>query len=237
MFRKTVICVLLLFGLVVSTGMANADGTKPVYKGTGWVGATGSKIYSIHPGPYKIAFASTTARDKIRKHLIKPAAQITNEVGVEMKVTKEIIPGSSSNNPGRRTIIFHYKYRPVGKKGVSVMYPWYDQSDGSAFGGHVVMNSEHWKPGWFSSNPTTNLYHLKNGIVHEFGHFALAHPNYDRDGDGKIENYECVYHGEKKRKPVLCAPRGGYMTSTTAGTFTIFDIAGLKQMRKNYDLR
>lgn len=212
---------------------------KPVYKGTGWKALTSEGIYSISPDPYVIRFASATARDRLTPALKKGAAQITAVTGVKVTVSSKLRKGprpSCAEQP-RHEIVFHMKYKPVGTW-ASVAYPCYAKANGSAWGGVVLMNSQYWTTAWFSNNPTTNRIMRDNGILHELGHiFGLDHVNYDRDRDGKVERNECVRNGAGRR-PVMCAPSGGYLSKANGGRYTSeFDVPGLKQMRRNYDLR
>ncbi|WP_181786197.1 hypothetical protein [Streptomyces phytophilus] len=216
-----------------------ADG--PVYSGKGWKAFTSAGIYSISPDPYVIRFASATARDRLTPALKRAAVQITEVTGVKVTVSSELTPGARppcSEQP-RHVMTFHMKYRPIGKRGMSQSYACTSGADGSAFGGAVVMNSEYWtSPNWFSNNKTTNRVMRDNVTLHELGHlFGLAHVNTDRDGDGRVEGGECV-RNSAGRKPVMCTPTGGYRTAASGGRYTWeFDVPGLRQMRKNYDLR
>lgn len=230
---------LLLAALLVSVPPAGAaDG--PVYSGHGWKALTSEGIYSISPDPYTIAFASEAGRSRLSPYLKKAAAQITDVTGVQVTVSSTIVPGprpSCSDQP-RHLIRFHYKYRPVGTW-ASTSYACHAAANGSAWGGNVYMNSQYWTvDNWFSSNDTTNAAKQANGVLHELGHIlGLAHVNYDRDGDGRVENGECV-RNSGGRRPVMCAPQGGYLTAANSGRYTAeFDEPGLGQMAENYWLR
>ena len=121
---------------------------------------------------------------------------------------------------------------------MSTADPCVSTADNSAWGGHLRINSEYWAAGWYSTDPAQQEIMRKNVISHELGHiFGLAHPNYDRDGDGAVENYECVKNSAGWT-PTLCSPNGGYRTTSSAGRFvTEFDVAGLKQLALNWHLR
>lgn len=205
----------------------------PRYSGTGWRAWTSNGIYSINPEPYVIVFATTTARSKMTPYLTGPAAQITAVTGVKVTVSTTIDTTASTSCPARHRIVIHYSYRPIGTAGMSQARACHSKADGSAWGGHVLMNSEHWLAG----SKYNDLYR-KNFVSHELGHiFGLAHPNYDRDRDGRVENYECVKNSAGWT-PVMCSPNGGIRTTTSAGKYTTeFDVPGLKQMARNWYLR
>jgi hypothetical protein len=226
-------------GALLAPSAHAADG--PVYSGKGWKALTSAGIYSISPDPYVIRFASSTARDRLTPALTRGAAQITDETGVKVTVSSTLNPGArpSCASQPRHEITFHMKWRPVGTWGASVAYPCAATANGSAYGGVVVIDSEYWsRSNWFSDNATTNEQMRRNGILHELGHIlGLAHVNYDRDRDGRVESNECV-RNSAGRRPVMCAPSGGYLSKASGGKYTSeFDVPGLRQMRKNYDLR
>lgn len=217
---------------------AHAVTTTPTYKGTGWKAWTSNSIYSLGPGPYTIAFADSTARTKLAKYFTTPAAQVTTSVGVPITVTTTLDTTPATSCPPKGRIVVHYSYRPTGTKGMSQARACHGLADGSAWSAHLLMDSEYWtSSAWFSTNATLNEAYRRNAITHELGHaLGLAHPNYDRDKDGVVENYECV-KDSAGWTPVLCSPNGGTRTSTGSGKFISFDLAGLKQMAANYYLR
>ncbi|GAA2673956.1 hypothetical protein GCM10010400_40140 [Streptomyces aculeolatus] len=233
----TVVPAAVLAALAAAPAHA-ADG--PVYAGKGWKAFTSAGIYSISPDPYVIDFASTTARDRLAPALKRAAAQITAVTGVKVTVSSKLRPGArpSCSEAPRHVMTFHYKYRPTGKKGMSHAWPCTASVNGSAWGGAAAVNSEYWTTRhYFSKNSTTNRVRRDNVIIHELGHlFGLAHANTDRDRDGRVEGGECVQNSAG-RKPVMCTPTGGYHTAANGGQYTTFDAPGLKQMRRNYDLR
>lgn len=210
----------------------------PTYSGTGWKALTSRGIYSIHPDPYTIVFATTTARTKLTPYLTGPARQITAITGIPVTVTTTIDTTPTTACPARHRIVVRYEYRPTGTAGMSTALPCASTVDQSAWGGHLRINSEYWAPGWYSSDPVKQDIMRKNVISHELGHiFGLAHPNYDRDRDGRVENYECVKNSAGWT-PTLCSPNGGYRTASGAGKFvTEFDAVGLRQMARNWHLR
>ncbi|MCX5000913.1 hypothetical protein [Streptomyces longwoodensis] len=211
--------------------------TTPVYAGTGWKADTANGIYSVSPDPYTIVFADATARTKLSGYFTRPATQLAG-IGIKLTVSTTI-DTSTSLCPARHRIIVHYTYRPLGVKGMSQARSCYDMTDGSAWGGHILMDTEYWtSSSWFSTTATLNEVYRRNAVTHELGHIlGLAHPNYDRDKDGRIEDFECVKN-TSSWTPVLCAPNGGNRTATYAGNFvTAYDLAGLKQLLANYYAR
>ena len=213
--------------------------TSPVYKGTGWQAWTSNSIYSLAPDPYVVVFADSTARTKLSKYFTGPAAQVTTAVGVPITVSTTLDTTPVTSCPTRHRIIVHYSYRPTGTTGMSTTSACHALADGSAWGGHIRMDSEYWTSStWFSSNLTTNEARRKDAVTHELGHIlGLAHPNTDLDKDGVIENGECVRNAAGLR-PLMCSPNRGNPPSTAGGKFTSeFDLPGLRQMLQNYYLR
>ncbi|MFE6126651.1 hypothetical protein ACFQ6Q_00040 [Streptomyces sp. NPDC056437] len=212
---------------------------EPAYTGKGWKILTSQGIYSLSPDPYEIVFANTTARTKLKAYFVKPAAQLTAVTGVQVTVTDTIDLTPIGVCPPRHRIVVRYEYRPLGQPGLSQARPCNQLSDGSAWGGHVRMDSEYWTvPNWFSSDPVKNDAYRKNGVTHELGHvLGLDHPNTDVDADGTVESYECVKTATGTR-PLLCSPNGGYYNSVDAGKYTPpFDEPGLRQLAANWYLR
>ncbi|MFE1451954.1 zinc metalloprotease [Streptomyces olivaceoviridis] len=229
--------ILTALALLLAGATDARAATTPVYKGTGWKADTANGIYSISPDPYTIVFANTTARSKLSKYFTGPSAQLA---GIGIKVTvSTTIDTSTAACPARHRIIVHYTYRPMGTKGMSQARSCYAIADGSAWGGHIFMDSEYWTSStWFSTNATTNEARRKDAVSHELGHIlGLAHPNVDLDKDGVVENGECVRNAAGLR-PLLCSPNRGNPPATAGGKFTTeFDMRGLKQMLQNYYLR
>jgi hypothetical protein len=230
-----------------------AAATGPVYSGTGWKALTKDGIYSLSPDPYEIVFADSTARTKLTKYFRLPAAQVTRSVGVPVTVTSTIDTTPTGTCPPYHRIVVHYTYRPMGERGMSEARPCYRISDGSAWGGHLYMDSEYWTTSaWFSTDPAVNEALKRDISTHELGHMlGLDHANTDIDRDGTVEPQECV-KGNDGLKPIMCSPNRGlrYPTTTstgtvpvaynamTAGSFTkTFDLPGLRQMLANYRLR
>ncbi|MFD9249584.1 zinc metalloprotease [Streptomyces bottropensis] len=235
----TAIAAAVFLILAGTTTPAHSATTTPVYAGKGWKAFTGANIYSINPDPYTVVFATTTARTKLTPYFKSAAAQITTITGVKVTVTTLLDTTPTTACPARHRIVVHYLHRPTGAAGVSRALACNQASDRSAWGGHVLMDSEYWTvANWFSTNATVNEAYRKDGILHEFGHiFGLDHPNTDLDKDGVVEPKECVKNTAGV-KPVMCAPNRGYTTARAAGRYTSqFDAAGLRQMTLNWYLR
>ncbi|MFG2359424.1 hypothetical protein [Streptomyces sp. NPDC048521] len=229
---------LTVLALLLASATDARAATTPLYKGTGWKAETAQGIYSLSPDPYTIVFANSTARTKLTKYFTGPAAQVTTSIGVKITVSTTI-DTTTATCPSRHRIVVHYTYRPMGTKGMSQARPCYAIADGSAWGGHLYMDSEYWTSStWFSSNATTNEARRKDAVSHELGHIlGLDHPNTDLDRDGVVENGECVRNSAGLR-PLLCSPNRGNPPSTAGGKFTTeFDLRGLRQMLANYYLR
>jgi hypothetical protein len=235
----TAIAATVFLILAGMTTPANAATTTPVYSGKGWKALTSYNIYSISPDPYTVVFASSTGRTKLTPYLKATAAQITSITGVKVTVTTLLDTTPVEYCPPRHRIVIHYSHRPAGLAGVSRALPCHDVTDQSAYGGHVLMNSEYWTTAnWFSTNATVNDTYRKDSVSHEVGHiFGLDHPNTDLDKDGAVEAKECVKNAYGV-KPVACAPNRGYTTASVGGRFTTeFDAAGLRQLTRNWYLR
>jgi hypothetical protein len=239
LYAVTAALLTVLALLLASATNARGATTSPVYKGTGWKAGTSAGIYSIAPDPYTIVWADATARTKLTKYFTSPAAQVTSSVGVPLIVSTTLDTTPVGTCPARHRIVVHYGYRPVGTKGMSYTTACHSLSDGSAWGGHIRMDSEYWtSASWFSSVATTNDARRKDAVTHELGHaLGLDHPNYDRDKDGVIEAGECVRTSTGLR-PIMCGPNRGNPPVTEGGKFTTaYDLPGLRQMLANYALR
>jgi hypothetical protein len=226
-------------GLLLASTSPAGSATGPVYSGRGWKILTSQGIYSLHPDPYEIVWADATARTKLKGYMVKPASQVTTVTGVQVTVTDTIDLTPADTCPPRHRIVVHYGHQPMGLKGMSQARPCYAIADGSAWGGHVLMDSEYWtSSSWFSTDPVKNDAYRANAISHELGHvLGLDHPNTDIDADGTVEAYECVTTASGTR-PLMCSPNGGYYNATDAGRFTPpFDEPGLKQLITNWYLR
>jgi hypothetical protein len=237
LIRRLLLPLTVLAGVLALT--AATTSTTPVYSGNGWKAETSQGIYSLSPEPYTIVFADETARDALTPYLTGPAAQVTTDVGVPITVTTLIDTTATTDCPSMHRIIVHYTYRPSGTTGFSRALPCYNTLDGSAWGGHILMDSEYWTTSsWFSTDTTKNESYRKNAATHELGHIlGLDHPNYDKDKDGTVEPYECVTTSTGTR-PLMCSPNGGYYNSIDAGKFTPpFDLPGLRQLLANYYAR
>ncbi|RSN50527.1 hypothetical protein DMH12_24915 [Streptomyces sp. WAC 04229] len=211
----------------------------PHYSGTGWKAITSHNIYSLSPDPYEIVFASTTARSKLAGYFTAPAAQVTTQVGVRITVTQTLDTTPLGTCPPRHRIIVHYLHQPLGQRGMSQARPCYATANNSAWGGHILMDSEYWTiPNWFSTTPAVNEARRKDATAHELGHIlGLDHPNTDLDRDGTVEAGECVKNKAGLR-PLLCSPNRSNPPTSEGGKFTAdFDIPGLRQMLANFTLR
>lgn len=234
-------CTIML-AAVFTLGMASPakSATAPIYSGKGWRIWTERGIYSIAPETYTIAFADTTARDRLAPYLTKPAAQITTVTGVQVTVTDQIDLTPPGVCPAKRRIVVHYEHQPTGVRGMSEAEPCYQLSNNSAWGGHIFIDSEYWtQANWFSTDPTKNNGYRWNTVTHELGHImGLAHANTDVDGDGTVEANECVATSSGTR-PTMCSPNpGGYLNTVDMGKYTPpFDEPGLKQLAANWYLR
>lgn len=242
----------LLVGLLGTVlALTAATLPTPTYTGTGWKALTKDGIYSLSPDPYEIVFADATARTKLAKYFQLPATQVTRTVGVPITVTTTLDTTPHGTCPTYHRIVVHYTHQPMGLRGMSSAWPCHRISDGSAWGGHLHMDSEYWEtPAWFSTDPTVNEAWKRDISTHELGHvLGLDHPNTDVDGDGVVEAQECV-KGTGGLKPIMCSPNRGNPLARpastgrvayigmTAGMFTKdFDLPGLRQLLANYTLR
>ncbi|MFD9004443.1 hypothetical protein ACFV0T_26380 [Streptomyces sp. NPDC059582] len=211
----------------------------PVYQATGWKAGTAFGVYSLSPDPYTIVYADDTARTKLWKYYPQPASQITASVGVTVTATTGIDSTPLSQCPPYHRIIVHYEYRPAGSPGISWTNACHNAADGSAWGGHIRLDSEYWtNPAWFTTDPILNEGFRKDAAAHELGHIlGLDHPNQDLDKDGVIEHRECVT-STAGRKPIMCSGNRGPMATTDAGRYTTeYDLPGLRQLLANYTLR
>lgn len=233
----------LLAVLLLLAVPGRAHAATPVYSGTGWKIATKDGIHSLSPRAYVITFADTASRTRLTPYAQAAATQLTSVTGTTFTVTTTIeTPPAVGSCPAEHHLILGVKYRPVGTVGMSYAWNCYTNRPGSvddhaAWGGWTWIDSEYWSTSsWFSSNSTVNTAKVKNAVTHEIGHLVgLDHPNYDKDGDGKVESYECArtYYGYL---PVMCSPNGGYTTSSGGGQFTSIDTPGLRQLVKNYGM-
>ena len=242
--RRTLLAVaaalLTVAALILASATdARAASTTPVYKGTGWKAETSLGIYSLSPAPYVIVFANTTARTKLAPYFKGPAAQVTTSVGVPITVSTTLDTTPLTACPARHRIVVHYTYRPMGTKGMSQTRPCHNTTDGSAWGGHISMDSEYWTSStWFSKTASLNEAWRKDAATHELGHIlGLDHPNQDLNKDGKVASQECV-KSTAGRKPIMCSPNRGQPTVADGGRFTSeYDLPGLRQLLANYTLR
>lgn len=237
---RIAVTALIAAAALLLTATPAAPVTGPVYSGKGWKAETSNRhIYSINPDPYTIVFATPTARTKLTPYFKTLASQITTITGVQVTVTTTLDSTPIEACPPRHRIVVHYKYRPSDTKGYSRALPCYDMGDGSAWGGHVLMDSEYWTvANWFSSNVTVNESYRKDAVAHELGHiFGLDHPNTDLNKNGIVGARECVKNASGV-KPVMCSPNRGPVPASAGGKYTAeFDAIGLKQLARNWYLR
>lgn len=228
--------------LMLAAGPARA--ADPVYSGTGWRIWTEQGIHSLDTQhPYLFTFTDTASRTRLTPYVQAVATQLHEVTGLTFTVTTTIeSPPPVGSCPAKHHMIIGVKYRPIGSLGMSNTWECYtswpgNPEDHSTWGGWAWIDSEYWYANWFSINSTVNTAHIKNTITHEIGHLVgLAHPNTDVDGDGKVEDYECV-KTVSGYLPVMCAPGlGGYTTATSGGRFTSRDTPGLVQLVNNYGL-
>ncbi|AKZ60745.1 conserved exported protein of unknown function (plasmid) [Streptomyces ambofaciens ATCC 23877] len=222
----------------------------PTYSGTGWKALTQHGIYSLHPGPYDIVWADTTARTTLTRYFKLPAAQVTRSVGVRINITTTLDTTPPTACPARHRIVVHYTHQPMGQPGMSQALPCHATGNNSAWGGHIRMDSEYWTvPTWFGPSPTVNEARRKDAAAHELGHIlGLDHANTDIDHDGVVEAGECV--AKNGLRPLMCSPNRGlplskpgggagpFVHTLEAGRFSKdFDLPGLRQLLANYTLR
>ncbi|AWT42543.1 MULTISPECIES: hypothetical protein [Streptomyces] len=227
--------------LALTPGRAHAAGL--IYSGPGWRIATEDGIHSLSPRQYLFTFADTASRTRLTPYAQAVAEQLTAVTGTTFTVTTTIeTPPAVGSCPAEHHMILGVKYRPTGAQGMSRAWNCYTNRPGqpdyhAAWGGWTWIDSEYWYANWFSTNATVNTARIKNAITHEIGHLVgLAHPNTDVDGDGLVEDYECV-RTTYGYLPVMCAPGlGGYDTADGGGDFTSKDTPGLRQLVANYGL-
>ncbi|MEU3528804.1 hypothetical protein AB0E62_33985 [Streptomyces sp. NPDC038707] len=233
----------LLAGLLLALAPGQATAASAVYSGPGWRIDTANGIHSLSPAPYLFTFADSASRTRLTPYAQAVAAQLTSVTGATFTVTTIIeAPPAEGSCPAEHHMVLGVKYRPTGVKGMSRAWSCYTNRPGSpdhhaAWGGWTWIDSEYWYANWFSTNATVNAAQIKNAITHEIGHLVgLAHPNTDVDGDGVVEDYECV-RTTYGYLPVMCAPGlGGYTTSSGGGQFTSIEAPGLRQLVANYGL-
>ncbi|MET7429653.1 hypothetical protein ABZT16_11725 [Streptomyces flaveolus] len=240
--RRTLPVILAALLLALAPGHATAAGL--VYSGPGWQIAAEDDIHSLDTqDPYLFTFTDTASRTRLTPYATAVAAQLHEVTGLTFTVTTTIeAPPAEGSCPTEHHMTLGVKYRPTGVKGMSRAWTCYTNRPGSpdyhaAWGGWTWIDSEYWYANWFSTNSTVNTAQIKNAITHEIGHLVgLAHPNTDVDGDGVIEDYECV-RTTYGYLPVMCAPGlGGYTTTDGGGDFTSKDTPGLRQLVANYGL-
>lgn len=192
-----------------------------VYKGAGWQINNTSGVYSIDSEQVLlVTYASTTARTKLQPTLEKVTAQLRG-LGVRVFNTTAVEAVPTTSCPPRNHIVMGVKYRPAGstKVGISLGQTCFNSTNHSLASGKVWMDSEYTQLG--GSYKLTDR-QWKNGVVHEFGHaLGLAHAPAAKNTAGDT--------------PAMTAPNGGFNTASKYGTFTSWDISGIKQLKENFD--
>ncbi|MEU5161345.1 hypothetical protein AB0G74_17285 [Streptomyces sp. NPDC020875] len=215
--------VVAAFLILLTANPAVAAG-RPL-EGNGWKLMAHHRVTSIAPGSvFTITFTSTALKTKYTPFLTRSLAQLQAEgVNISIGGVTNVAPELC---PPQGTIQFAEIYRPLGEPGASrALACW--TGDNAARGGHVQMNSEYWT-GWYLPE-----YMLHNVFPHELLHvLGLYHPNKDLNGDGTVAAHECVATSYGN-KPVMCAPNGGYTTTTNQGKLVGFDLAGVRQLIAN----
>jgi hypothetical protein len=236
--------ILAALTLLLASATSARAATTPVYQGTGWSIATEDDIHSLDiEDPYLFTFADTASRTRLTPYATAVATQLHEVTGLTITVTTIIeAPPAEGSCPAEHHMILGVKYRPIGIAAMSHAYPCYTNRPGqpdyhAAWGGWTWIDSEYWYANWFSTNSTVNTARIKNAVTHEIGHLVgLGHPNTDIDGDGIVEDYECV-RTVSGYLPVMCAPGlGGATTEWGGGRFTSRDTPGLEQLVANYGL-
>lgn len=192
-----------------------------VYTGTGWKIFTAANVFSINRNQTMvITYDSTAARTKLSPMVGKMVAQLR---GQRLRIfNSTLVETTGAGCPAKGHFTLGIKYRPSGadKGGSSRGLPCYNTVDHSLFSGRVWFDSEYKQLGgtWSLSDKL-----WKNCIPHEFGHaIGLDHPSgaaHDAAGD----------------TPTMTAPNGGWADSSKWGTYTPYDLAGIKALIGNYD--
>ena len=225
--RRTLTLAALVAAFFMSSSPAQTN--EPVLSGEGWTTFRDIPITSIDSTyPYVLNFGSEAAESRLRPYAEDVARQLRETTGLDITVSTDL------NQDGERTCYTHpyhqitlgLKKSPVPTEGNSRAYPCYSTGDNSAWGGWLFMDADYWsRPGWFCGHEARNESAIRNAVLHEVVHvLGLDHPN--RDG----EPFECVPEGVQ---PVMCSPRGGYLSATNGGTLTTYDKAGLVQLVEN----
>lgn len=216
----TVAAVSIVVSANDADGVEQYSTVDDVYKGAGWAAFTDYGVYSIDVNQtYVITYGSTTARTKLQPMVEKIATQLRG-LGFKVFNTTAVETIPATGCLPKNHIAIGIKYRPTGKSGASQGLPCYNTNDHSLFSGRVWVNSEYKQLGgtWVISDKL-----WKNLFPHEFGHaFGLAHaPAGVKNAAGDT--------------PAMTAPNGGFNTASKYGTFTSWDLAGLAQLKENYD--
>lgn len=217
----TVATVSIMVPTYSADGVEQYTTADDIYKGTGWQINSGSGVYSIDRNQtYLITYASATARTKLQPTLEKVTVQLRG-IGIRIFNTTAVETVATTSCPPKNHIVMGVKYRPAGstKVGISLGQTCYNSINHSLASGKVWMDSEYTQLG--GTYKLTDR-QWKNGVIHEFGHaIGLAHAPAAKNSAGDT--------------PALTSPNGGFVSPSKYGTYTSWDIAGIRQMMENFD--
>jgi len=216
---------------LATSSAGTATAASVVTSGTGWKTVTQLGVTSASPSQtYTVTYESDAVRKFYAPQIQRAVDQINATTDLNIA-----IGGVEPMQPDKCGPDFHIQVmelrNPMGddKPGWSQGMPCPHPPKGMSKGGVVAMNSTYRSGEWSSISQTQ----LQNTAVHEVLHaVGLDHPNYDKDGDGSVENYECVATSYGN-KPIMCSPNGGYSTWNNVGRLVGYDINGIKQLVAN----
>ncbi|WP_181765519.1 hypothetical protein [Streptomyces albidus (ex Kaewkla and Franco 2022)] len=211
---------------VLAVSSAGAAGVTT--SGTGWKIATKDHITALSPSQVQtVTFESDAIRKWYTPYLTRAVTQL-RAAGVKISIggVESVAAGKC---PPRGHIWFREGYRPLaGRPGFSQAATCYDTRTTAQYSAIVTMNSEYRDGSWYLSQDNKH-----NIPSHELLHgLGLDHPNYDKDKDGTVENYECVATSYGNR-PLACSPNGGYKTAANMGKLVGYDLNGIKALLAN----
>lgn len=218
----------LVIGVALALVTTPACASTATYSGTGWKIATFLGVKAISPTQqFTVTFASQTVKNRWAPKLTAAIAQL-NATGVHIKIGGIETYPNTATCPVRGHVFVMEAYRPLGTAGYSRGLPCHDTENGAAWGGWVQMDSEYGAGTWKLAD-----YLWKNLPAHEMLHaIGLNHANSDVNGNGVVENFECV-KTSYGNSPLMCSPNGGYKTAANAGKLVGFDINGVKALLNN----